>query len=563
MAGPDQAESPAAVFDRIVAEYYRAWFRFHPDAALEAGVAGYEQCLPPYGDDDIGALLTLHQELLGSIEEIELEALDPDRQLDCRLLYGAAVLEMEALLEQDWRRREPGRYLPVDGIHLLTLRPVADLGAALAARLDAVPDYLRGARVLLGDAHETVPRPWVESAIEEAVRGAEFLRALERHPRVAPLARVYGLGPRLAAAAEALCSYAQFLEQDLAPRAAGAFACGAKRFEHLLRYRHALGVGADALRAFGERLFDQTERELRDTCRELAGHEDIAELSRRIEADHPPADGLLDAYREQMTAARAFLARHDLVGLPEPEQLEVVETPAFLRHRIPFAAYQEPAPSDPAQQGYYYVTPVSDAEALRAHSRAGIAHTCVHEAWPGHHLQFVTANAAPAARSLPRFLNPSATFYEGWALYSEQLMHEAGFLDRPEQRFILLKDRLWRALRVILDVDIQTRGLSLAAAAGEMERKLGFTAAQARGELNWYSEAPTVPMGYATGWALINACRDRLRAEQGGGFSLRAFHDRLLGCGSAALPLVIERAFGIELWNKARRMVFGRAGEAA
>ena len=561
MTPADAAGDPAAAFDRIVAEYYPAWFRFHPDAAVAAGVPGYDHRLPPYGDDDVGALLTLDQELLGSIEELDLSALDPDRQLDCRLLYGAAVLEMEELLARDWRRRDPARYLPVDGIHQLVARGVPDLGPALAARLDAVPAHLRGARPLLAEAPEGLPPPWLASAVEEARGGAEFLRGLEQHPRVAPLVRAQRLAPRLAAAAEAVDAFADFLEGELAPRAAGDFACGSRRFEHLLRYRHALGVTPEALHAFGQRLFDQTRRELLDACRALAGHEDVAALSARIEADHPAAADLLGAYREAMAAARAFLETHELVTLPEDERLAVVETPVFLRHRIPFAAYLEPAPNDPRQQGYYYVTPVTDAAELRAHHRAGIAHTSVHEAWPGHHLQFVTANRA--GTGLVRFLNPSATLYEGWALYSEQLMHEAGFLDRPEQGFVLLRDRLWRALRVVIDVEIHCRGLSLEAAAERMVRHLGFTPAQARGELNWYCQAPTVPMGYATGWALINACRDRQRLAEGRAFSLRGFHDRLLGVGACALPLVIERAFGLARWEEARHLVFGAAPGAA
>ena len=189
----------------------------------------------------------------------------------------------------------------------------------------------------------------------------------------------------------------------------------------------------------------------------------------------------------------------------------MVETPIFLRHQIPFAAYCEPAPNDSAQRGYYYVTPPQTEEELAEHDDIGLMHTCVHEAWPGHHLQFVTANLNPAARRLPRLLNASATFYEGWALYSEQLMQEEGFLNRPESRVILLRDRLWRALRILIDIEIHTRNISLETAANRLVTELGFPRSQALAELTWYSQAPTVPFGYATGWALINALRDHLR----------------------------------------------------
>jgi uncharacterized protein (DUF885 family) len=319
-----------------------------------------------------------------------------------------------------------------------------------------------------------------------------------------------------------------------------------------LRYRHFLDIDADALHAFGETLVAETSKALRDAARDLGADEDLATITRRVQANHPAAEQLLDVYRQQMQAARAFVAARGLVSMPPTERLDVVETPVFLRHQIPFAAYQEPMPTDAGQQGYYYVTPPADAEQLAEHNYASLMHTCVHEAWPGHHLQFVTANGNATARTLPRLLNASATLYEGWALYCEQLMHEQGFLDRPEQRFLLLKDRLWRALRIVIDVEIHTRGLSLDAAADRMVQCLGFPREQAMADLTWYTRAPSIPMGYATGWALINAARKRAMPD----FTLKGFHDRLLSVGSVALPLVLQRAFGAALWSDVREAVF-------
>ena len=215
----------------------------------------------------------------------------------------------------------------------------------------------------------------------------------------------------------------------------------------------------------------------------------------------------------------------------------------------------EPAANDPQQKGLYYVTPAESEELLAEHNRAGLMHTCVHEAYPGHHIQFVSTNLNPVASTLPRLVNPSATMYEGWALYCEQLMHEQGFLNKPEQKFLLLKDRLWRALRIIIDVDIQTQSVSVEQAADRMQDKLGFPRQQALADLAWYSQAPATPMGYATGWALLTAARDHLRSERPD-FALRQFHDRILGQGSIALPLVLQQAYGTDLVQHAHSMVF-------
>jgi uncharacterized protein (DUF885 family) len=101
---------------------------------------------------------------------------------------------------------------------------------------------------------------------------------------------------------------------------------------------------------------------------------------------------------------------------------------------------------------------------------------------------------------------------------------------------------------------LHTRGLSFDVAADRMVSALGFPRAQAEADLAWYTRSPTVPLGYALGWKLINALRDRVLgddAEKG----LRMFHDRLLSVGSIAAPLVIQRAFGQEAWSAAREAI--------
>lgn len=550
---PPSAAAPAAALDGLIAEYYRVWFRFHPETAVELGVPGYAGLLRPYDDDDVGALAALHEKALAGLEALDPDWLDPDRAIDARLLAAQALIEHHELLERDWRRRDPQRYLPVNAIYQLTVLPVADFAAAFAARVGQVPVYLRGARAHLLDMPELVPPVWLESAAASAAAGADYLRTLDRHPRVLRHFPHRQIREALERAARAVQDYGHFLEREIGPRAQGGFACGREQFERLLSGRHGLSVDAHRLHAFGVRLFEQTRQDLETVTRELRADGDQQALWARICAEHAEPGALLNAYRAQMQAARAFVARHDLVTLPVRECLDVVETPGFLRHHIPFAAYMPPTPDDPEQQGYYYVTLPDDPSALAEHNHPGLMHTCVHEAWPGHHLQFVTANLSPAGRSLPRLVNASATFYEGWALYCEQLMQEQGFLGRPEQRFILLRDRLWRALRVQLDVELQTRGLGVEAAADRMQNALGLPRAQVLADLRWYTRSPAVPMGYAAGWALLNAARARLVPER---MALKDFHDRLLGAGSIGLPWVLRRVFGADLCRAVEADVF-------
>ena len=158
-----------------------------------------------------------------------------------------------------------------------------------------------------------------------------------------------------------------------------------------------------------------------------------------------------------MESAREFVREKQLVSFPPKEELHVVHTPEFRRHEIPFAAYLSPSPKDPNQVGYYYVTPVTDDDLLREHNWVGL----------GEYLgaRKLSRPSSPVFRRqldcrrhrhLPRLMNESSVFYEGWALYCEQLMQEQGFLKSKEHRFVMLKDRLWRALRIIIDVKTQT-----------------------------------------------------------------------------------------------------------
>ena len=534
----------------IIDLYYRTWFRFHPEVAVDVGVAGYATLLKPYGDDELNALKALNEKLISSLDELDLKKLSQDQQIDLQLMRSAAVLQLEAHALRDWRLCEPARFLPVHAIYQLTVRDVENKESAFRERLTSIPAHLRGARSWLNMEPEKIPMIWLESAVAEAEGGSEFLHELKHHPEI----NAYRISEELEQAAHALDDFASYLKQDLAKKAKGDFACGRGYFDLILQERHFLNITADELYTFGEKLFRETEQELKKVTQELQGNDDVAGLMKKIQQQRPEKEKLLDEYRTQMQAARQFVEDNDIVSMPGKETLKVIETPVFLQHQIPFAAYYEPSPTDVNQQGYYYVTPAKTEEELGEHNTISIKHTCVHEAWPGHHLQFVKANIKPSSSTLPRLLNASATFYEGWALYCEQLMHELGFITEPESRFVLLKDRLWRALRIMIDVGLHTRGLTLDDAASLMQEKLGFSQSQAMGDLTWYTHAPGIPMGYATGWSLINSLKKEQQKEDR--FNLKTFHDTLLASGSIALPLSIVRGFGLSAWQKAHQIVF-------
>ena len=189
--------------------------------------------------------------------------------------------------------------------------------------------------------------------------------------------------------------------------------------------------------------------------------------------------------------------------IPDWEKLEVVETPAFLRSTIPYAAYSRPGPLDASRIGHFYVTPVETGataeeveEQLAAHNVYDIPGTVWHEAYPGHHLQFVYAKDIA---SKIRKLNESPLLSEGWGLYCEELAHETGYYTDRRERVMQLNWRLQRAARVLLDVSLHTGKMSYEEAVAFLVDRVRLNQAQAEGSVKAYTISPTYFPTYLLG----------------------------------------------------------------
>ena len=524
--------------------YFKKYFELHPADAIYYGIEGYDHLLNDYSDDVYKMETAFVQESLSTLRRIPINDLDRDEAIDYALLEGRLTIQHYEHQREDYRLKWPDTYLPVDAIYILTVRATDDFAGNLLSRLNRVPSLIQQGVANLSRPSANPPRLWTEMAIESAKGGVIFIDSLPNHPKVETGVKDIGaLQSAIANAKSAINGFASFLERELLPRSQGIYAVGEEHYNLLLKKKHFLNHDAQSLLSLGQELFAKTKQELSALADELGPGKDIEDVARRIQINHPAIDQILSAYQTAMEAAREFVKETNLVSFPPKEELHVVHTPEFRRHEIPFAAYLSPSPKDADQVGYYYVTPVSDDDLLREHNWVGLENTSVHESYPGHHLQFSVANSIPAASTLPRLMNESSVFYEGWALYCEQLMQEQGFLKSKDHRFVMLKDRLWRALRIIIDVKTQTGQMTYDEAADLMVRELHFPRAQACADLNWYSQSPSGPMGYALGWSIINRLRGQEQTRLGDKFVLREFHDKLLSAGSISLPLVEKRHF--------------------
>ena len=319
----------------------------------------------------------------------------------------------------------------------------------------------------------------------------------------------------------------------LQPAIAGSFAVGAECLQRRVRDELGLDYTLGQIEALALSEVQRINHLLKQACARLGRKRTPEEIITQARQAWRPSRPLLDFYEtETRRIARAFQAAR-AVTFPEPESLQVRPVPEFLRALIPTAAYTQPGAFARKQLGVFWVNDLSttkktEADKLREQQQHfGVSLTCAHEAYPGHHLQFVTANRHPRKW---RRLFAHAIFYEGWTLWCEQMMVDLKIDRSPWIPVQQLHDALWRCHRILVDLRLQTRRYTYNQAVSHLQKHLGFTPARAKADVNWYTAQPGVPMSYWLG-RLENE-RLRLRLVTGRGWSLRQFNDWLLSFGT-------------------------------
>ena len=446
-------------------------------------------------------------------------------------------------------QRHPGAVLEVvAGVFPLLVRELGTTGErveALASRLAAVPELLTQARDALEPGLSTAA---VESGIDFAGGLLDLVGPTARG-FAASVGREGAVDEASAAAGTALAAFRDHLRDELAPTASGECGAGKGVLADVLLWEHVLDEPPESLAAYGREVLDETKAAMEAIAR-ASGYAGATEAVAAAQTATPTAAGLVDAYRAAVEEARAFMVQHDIAGLPAGEELEVVATPAFLRSLLPFAAYDAPGPFAERQLGFYYVTPPPDdldeaevRDILRGHSTASLRTTGVHEAYPGHHLQLVSANFAPTlARRIAGLPDGGNLLVEGWAFYCEELMDREGFLDDPVIRLMRLNDQVWRACRVVIDVELHLGRMRLDEAVDFLVREVAMNRREAELECRRYAEEPGQAMSYLLGKREVMRLAEQWGAARGG--TLRAFHDELLSWGSVP-PAVIAWGMGL------------------
>ena len=532
-------------FAQLVDEYFAARFAYAPSRATAVGFHELDASLEDLSRERIEEQIAGLKRFQARLSAIDRDRLSFDEAIDARLIgngINAALLDLTVV--RSWERN-PMVYagLPGSAIDSLMKRDFAPgperLRSAIA-RLSQVPRIYAAARQNLTNP----PKELTDVALRMARGSAGFLEgAVAQWAKTAAggdagLLRQFeeARGPALASARE----FVDWLQVDLSPRSRGSYAIGAAAFLAKLEYEEMVTLPLPELLARGETQLAKDHAAFLQTAREIDPSRSAGEVMKSISDEHPTADDLIASVARSVEAAREFIVAKEIVTVPSEVRVKVAPTPPYARSGS-FASMDTPGPYErKATEAFYYVTPVEPEwdekhkeEHLRLYNPWVVGMINVHEAYPGHYLQFLYAPRFPTkTRKLAR----SSSNSEGWAHYAEQMAVDHGFGNgNPKMRLAQLQEALLRDCRYVVGIQLHTAGWTV-----EQGAKL-FVEQGFQEPANAYEESrrgaynPTY-LYYTLGKLEIQELAREYMARKGA--SLKQFHDAFVTQGPLPIPLI-------------------------
>ena len=537
----------AEPLQHFVDEYLSYLYEVYPTNATFDGVHLHDDLLEDLRRQAIDAQVRD----LGGLAR-RLAAIDPTRLTDIERLerpvleasLRARLFELEEV--RTWERN-PQHYADIlatslAGQALFDYAPLAERARRVHSKLRQVPRFIQSARDNIKDPPGIFAKVGLES-----MRGT--LRFIDEDlPRAfGDLGDLHLLGDLADASTEAsaaISSYIDYLEKDLAPRSKGSFRLGRQRFEQKMRLDEGITLDAERLLAIAMRELRQTQEAFRRVATSMNGGEPMAAWA-RAKQDHPPAGQLVPVAQQQLDELVTFLNRQRIVTIPPGAPVAVAPTPRF--YRWTFASMWTPGPFEArALRAYYYITDVESGwpierknEHLRDFNYGALWSISIHEVFPGHflHYQHLRQVESKLRKSI---LFSSTAFVEGWAHYCEQMMIEEGFRrDDPQVRLGQLAEALIRLCRFVVGIRLHCEDMSVEQGVRFFREEAFLEESSARREAERGTFDPSYIL-YTAGKLMILKLREDYKAQAGAKYSLRAFHDRLLGNGT--VPIWLHRA---------------------
>jgi uncharacterized protein (DUF885 family) len=499
--------------------------------------------------------------------EAPVSALDPQDAADWQLIddqIGLNLLEFDKV--QNYRHNPT---VPVELIGNALFLPLTQdyaphdvrVGHVLS-RVEAIPRLLTQVKQYLSDSDPI----FISTAIEENDGNIDLIEntIAAEIPTGSPLKTEYDKVAPPAIAA--LKGFSQWLQNDLAKRPSRlTWRLGKELYDQKFRLVMETDVTPEQVLADAEEGLRSVRAEMLDLALPMhakmypdhTGHSDlgvherqnliITEVLHKISDEHPKPEQLQQTIEADLEGIKQFIREKKIVSLGTRDNLKVIPTPLFERGIYSVAGFHSAPPLEPQAEAEYWVTPIDPKmpadkveSKLREYNNYALEWLSIHEALPGHYVQFEHLNnIQPERRRLLRSLYANGAYVEGWAEYIAQVMMDEGFLNNdPRFRMVMRKIRLRVLANAILDVKMQTMGMTDEQAMDLMTKDAFQTQAEAEGKLARAKLSSTQLPTYYVGIREWLAFRKKYQAEAGKNFDMLKFHDLVLDQGPLPVPVV-------------------------
>jgi len=317
-----------------------------------------------------------------------------------------------------------------------------------------------------------------------------------------------------------------------------AWALGPENFDKLLSLRR-LPWDRNTLLKKGNKLFSSAFKKLKQLAKEFYPGKTLSEAIEEFykEDQVPSFQEVLKYAQSEAKRTKEFIISHNLATFPK-EKLIIIETPPHLIPIIPSAAYDETPYFKGEQPGIFMITPSE----IERYSYTMISNWMIHEAYPGHHLDFVCNNKyAPLIRLLGGFESQAYETVEGWALYCQDMMLQQGFNKDPIKTQLLFSgSQVGRAMTILLDIQMHCKQRTMADASKMLMDIVQTEESVAKTQILGNTLEPVYPLSYSVGKLLIEDLRLEVEEKMGSKFSLKFFHDTILRSGDLPYYLLKE-----------------------
>jgi uncharacterized protein (DUF885 family) len=500
--------------------------------------------------------------------EVHGNKLGVQDRADWRLIDDNIALSLLQMERMQTQRSQPQMYVELlgNGIFLPLTQNYAPkevrVGHVLK-RIEAIPSFLEQVKQTLAVSDPI----FINTAKLENEGNIDLIQTMVREeiPSGSPLMEQYNtLVPKAIAA---LKSFDEWLDNELANRkSTQTWRIGKEFYAEKFRLVMQTAITPEQVLATAERELKEVRAEMlrlalpmhNEMYPDHGDHADVAEHERenkiisevlqKISDEHAQRDQLLQTIEADLDGIKQFIREKNIVALGDRDNLKVIPTPPFMRGIYSVAGFHSAPPLEPTAEAQYWVTPIDpktpddQAESkLREYNNYTLKWLTIHEALPGHYIQFEHANnLQPEGRRLLRNLFGNGAYVEGWAEYIAQIMMDTGFLNNdPKFRLVMRKLRLRLLANTILDVRMQTMNMSDDDAMKLMVSECFQTEAEAKGKLRRAKLSSTQLPTYYVGLKDWLQLRKDYQAKAGSKFNNLDFHNLVLDEGP--LPIMYLR----------------------